>query len=86
MDSKIKGHKNLSMAIKNIKDNYAASGYEIVEMLGKEYNDGMKVIANFIPDEELETGKQIISRIIKPQVNFKGEMIQAAQIEVSVGE
>lgn len=86
MDSKIKGHKNLVQAIKNIKDNYAASGYELVEMLGKEYNEGMKVTANFTPSEDLETGKQIISRIIKPQVNFKGEMIQPAQIEVSIGE
>ena len=36
--------------------------------------------------KEMETGKQIITRIIKPQVNFNGKMIQAAQIEVSVGE
>lgn len=86
MDPKIKGHKHLTMAVKNIKDNFAANGYEIVDMLGKEYNEGMKVSANFVPSEDLETGKQIITRIIKPQVNFKGEMIQAAQIEVSVGE
>ena len=46
----------------------------------------MKVTANFRPDDTLKPGEQIISRTIKPQVNFKGEMIQAAQIEVSVGE
>jgi hypothetical protein len=83
MDSKIKGHKNLSMAIKNIKDNYAANGYEIVEMLGKDYSEGMKATVNFVQDEDFIDGKRIITRIIKPQVNYKGTMIQTAQIEVT---
>ncbi|WP_407532150.1 hypothetical protein [Elizabethkingia miricola] len=86
MDANTKGLKQLSASVKRIQDNFASNGYELVEMLGKEYNEGMKVIANFIPSEELDTGKQIITRIIKPQVNFKNEMIQSAQIEVSVGE
>ena len=58
----------------------------MIEMLNKPYDEGMKVVASFLPDENIETGKQIITRIIKPQVNFNGVMIQAAQIEVSVGE
>lgn len=86
MDNNTKGLKQLSASVKRIQDNFASNGYELVEMLGKEYNEGMKVIANFIPSEDLEAGKQIITRIIKPQVNFKGQMIQSAQIEVSVGE
>ncbi|KMQ68856.1 hypothetical protein ACM39_06105 [Chryseobacterium sp. FH2] len=86
MDANTKGLKQLSASVKRIQDNFASNGYELVEMLGKEYNEGMKVIANFVPSEDLETGKQIITRIIKPQVNFKGQMIQSAQIEVSVGE
>lgn len=86
MDESTKGLKQLGSSVKRIQDNFASNGYELVEMLGKEYNEGMKVTANFVPNEDIETGTQIISRIIKPQVNFKGEMIQAAQIEVSVGE
>ncbi len=86
MDEKTKGVKQLKASVKRIQDNFEANGYEIVDMLGKEYNDGMKVIANFIPSDKIETGKEIITRIIKPQVNYKGKMIQAAQIEVSVGE
>ena len=86
MDTNIKGLKQLSASVKRIQDNFASNGYELVEMLGKEYNEGMKVMANFIPNEDLESGKQIITRIIKPQVNYKNEMIQSAQIEVSVGE
>ncbi|ENA1807520.1 hypothetical protein ABF226_001953 [Flavobacterium psychrophilum] len=86
MDANTKGLKQLSASVKRIQDNFASNGYELVEMLGKDYNEGMKVIANFIPSEDIETGKQIITRIIKPQVNYKNEMIQSAQIEVSVGE
>jgi len=56
---------------------------KIVNMLGKPYNEGMKVVANFVPDDSLEEGKQIITGIIKPQINYRGVMIQAAQITVS---
>lgn len=86
MAADTRGLKQLLASVKRIRDNFASNGYELVDMLGKEYNDGMKATPNFIPSEDIEAGKQIITRIIKPQVNYKNEMIQAAQIEVSVGE
>jgi hypothetical protein len=86
MDSDTRGLKQLKNAVKSIKGNYLAKGYEIVEMLELEYKEGMNVTANFIPSDKIAKGKRIITRVIKPQVNFNGKMIQAAQIEVSVGE
>ncbi len=86
MDEGTKGLKQLAKAVERIRDNFASNGYEMVDMLGKPFDDGMKVTANFRPDETLAEGERIISRIIKPQVNFKGVMIQSAQIEVSQGE
>ena len=83
MDSSVKGHKQLSKSIAQMKDNLLANGYEIVDMLGKEYDEGMKVTANFIEDENIEVGKQIITGIVKPQINYQGVMIQSAQITVS---
>lgn len=83
MDASIKGYKQLAKAVERIKDNFKANGYEIVDMLGKPYNEGMKVIANFVVDENLEEGRQIITSITKPQINYNGQMIQAAQITVS---
>lgn len=83
MDKNVRGYKQLSKSIAQMKDNLKANGYELVEMLGKPYNDGMKVIANFIEDEELKEGMQIITSIIKPQINYEGIMIQSAQITVS---
>jgi cell division protein FtsL len=85
MDPEIKGLKQLAAAVKRIQDNFEAFGYELVDMRNKPYDEGMKVIANFKPDENLKEGEQIITRIIKPQVNYKGVMIQSAQVEVSVG-
>lgn len=83
MDQSVKGYKQLSKGVQRIKDNFKANDYEIVDMLGKPYQAGMKAAVTFVTDENLEPGQQIISRIIKPQVNYKQVMIQAAQIEVS---
>ncbi len=83
MDPKVRGHKQLSKSIEQMKNNLLANGYELVDMLGKPYNDGMRVTASFIEDEELAEGEQIVTAIIKPQINYKGKMIQSAQITVS---
>jgi hypothetical protein len=86
MDEKTKGLKQLSASVTRIQDNVASNGYEIVEMLGAPYDEGMILSATFVLDEDLEEGEQIITRIIKPQINYQGVMIQSAQIEVSQGE
>ena len=83
MDSSVKGYKQLSKAVERIKNNFLANGYEIIDMLGKPYNEGMKVVANFVPDDNLKEGEQIITGITKPQINYNGQMIQSAQITVS---
>lgn len=83
MDDSTRGLKQLSRSVKSIMDNLAANGYELVDMLGKEYNEGMKATVNFVQDESYTDGQRTITRIIKPQVNYKGAMIQTAQIEVT---
>lgn len=86
MDEGTKGLKQLGKAVDRIKDNFAANGYEMVDLLGKSFDDGMKLVANFRPDDSLKPDERIITRVIKPQVNYKGQMIQSAQVEVSQGE
>lgn len=83
MDPTIKGYKQLTKGVERIKDNFKAKGYEITDMLGKTYVEGMKVVANFVLDETLPEGSQIITGIIKPQIIYNGTMIQAAEITVS---
>lgn len=83
MDTSVRGHKQLMRTVQRMKDNFRVNGYEIVDMLGKPYDEGMKVIADFTIDESLPRGAQIIRGIRKPQVNFNGKMIQAAEITVA---
>lgn len=85
MDPTVRGRKQLAASVERIRDNFAAKDYEIVAMLGRPYDDGMKLIANFRPDDSRAEGERVITRIIKPQVNYRGVMIQAAQVEVSQG-
>lgn len=69
MDPSIKGYKQLAKAMQRIKDNFQANGYEIVDMLGKPYNEGMRVRADFVIDESLPLGIQKITSITRPQIN-----------------
>ncbi len=83
MDSSTRGYKQLIRSIQRMKDCFMTKGYEISDLLGKPYNEGMKVVANFVVDETLPEGDSIITGIIKPQIIYNGKMIQAAQITVS---
>jgi cytochrome c-type biogenesis protein CcmH/NrfF len=84
MDNEIKGLKPLVKGIERIKDNFKANGYDMVQLLDKEYDDGMNIdVINFIDDDTIPLGKKIITRIIKPQVNYRDVLIQRAQVDVS---
>jgi len=86
MDKSIKGYKHLKKYSESILDNLKAYGYEIPQLIGQNYNSGMNMVATLEFDDTIEKGKQIIKRIIKPQVNFDKKMIQAAKVIVSFNE
>ena len=86
MDTTIKGHKQLSASVKKLEQSLNSNNYELEALLNKPYDNGMNLQANFVIDENLKEGESIITRIIKPQINYKGKLIQAAQVEVSQGE
>lgn len=72
--------------LQKIKDELASQGYEMPELLGKQYHQGMKVIVtSSIPDESFAEGEEIITKVLTPQINKDGKMVQAAQVEVTVG-
>ena len=83
MDPATRGYKQLTRGVERIKNNFLAKGYEITDMLGKPYDEGMRVNADFVIDESLAPGAQIISSITKPQVIYNGNIIQKATITVS---
>ena len=83
MDKSVRGYRQLVQAKDRMINNVRANGYEIISLLGQEYNDGMQFQTRFVPDESLPEGKRIITGMIKMQVNYNGKMIQPAEIVVS---
>jgi len=86
MDASIKGYKQLAASVRKLEQSLNANHYQLEELLNKPYDNGMNLQANFVTDDNLKEGESTITRVIKPQINFKGKLIQAAQVEVSVGE
>ena len=63
MDPETKGLKQLEFAVDRILDNFQEKGYEMVDLLNKPYDEGMKVSAKFKHDNTLKQGEQIITGI-----------------------
>lgn len=86
LDPNSQDAKALKSSVKRLINTFKASQYDIIDLLGQKYDDGMKVIVvNAIEDKNLNQGEEVISRIIKPLVKFNGEQIQAAQVDISIG-
>lgn len=82
----VKGVKPLVKALDRLNESLRDKDYEVVELLGSKYVEGMTIQASFVPDDSLDAGEQVITKIVKPQVNYQDNIIQIAQVEVSIGE
>lgn len=86
MDTKIRGHRQLTIAVTNVYDNLRANGYEITDLLGKPYKDEMNMQASKEPDLSLNPGEQKIIRVIKPEILYNGKNIQRAEVIVAYND
>ena len=86
MDSSVRGVSNLKNRAAAIISSLKSKGYEFPKLLGERFCDGDNMIATMELDETLPAGTQIIKRVVKPQVMYKGKMIQAADVVVSYNE
>lgn len=60
-------------------------GYELIDLVGQPYVEGMNVIVEDAEvDETLPPGESIISYVRSPQVNKDGKMIQAAKVIIKI--
>jgi hypothetical protein len=86
MDEDIKGKKQIEKSLERIKDTFVVNHIEIKEMLRLPYNEGMNVkVQNWIENDKITEGEQMITRVIKPQVNILGKIYQNAEVEVTIG-
>lgn len=86
MPSNLNGIVQLAKSLDRLEGELNILGFELPVLLNKPYDDGMTVKARFIPSGNMKSGDQIITKVIKPQINYKGQLIQFAEVEVSTGE
>ncbi|MFA7122479.1 MAG: hypothetical protein WC212_00350 [Candidatus Delongbacteria bacterium] len=85
MDESVKGYKQLKAAAHRMKEHLNSKDYEIVELLGTKYDEGMNIEVTIVPDDKLEQGKMVITNIVKPQLKYKGKIIQSGEVTVNQG-
>ncbi|RLD60146.1 MAG: hypothetical protein DRJ05_05215, partial [Bacteroidetes bacterium] len=77
------GKNKLEEIVRRVEEQFDDSNYKIVDIKGKDYKPGMDVEVNSpIPKTKIGE-KLVVSKVIKPQVDFKGETIQKAIVEIS---
>ncbi len=86
MDSSVKGVSQLKNRAKALLATLNSKQYDIPEMLGREYHEGDNIVATMEFNEDLEPGTNRIKRVIKPQVSYKGKLIQAAEVVVEFND
>ena len=61
-----------------------SKGYEIIDLTNKDFNTGLNVkVINFVSDESLPPGKRTITKVIKPNIKYKGKVISQGDVEVT---
>jgi hypothetical protein len=85
MPSDINGIAQLSKSLDRLEEELNILGFELPVLLNKPYSEGMTVHARFIQSENLKSGEKIITKVIRPQINYKGQLVQVAEVEVSSG-
>lgn len=83
MDPDTKGRKQLLKSIERMKLHLKSSGIEVPQLLGQPYDAGLRADVQFVADETLPQGAQIITSVVRPQININGMIAQKAEIIVS---
>lgn len=86
MDPTVKGVSQLKNRAKAIMTTLNSKQYDIPDLLGKVYNEGDNIIATMELNEDMKEGTNRIKRVIRPQVSYKGKLIQVAEVFVEFNE
>jgi len=85
MPSDINGITQLLKSLDRLEEELNILEFEMPVLLNTPFDDGMTIKARFIPSESMKNGEKIITKVIKPQINYKGQLVQVAEVEVSIG-
>lgn len=81
----IRGITPLVKSLERLESQFNDDGYELIDLKGRSFVDGLAVKAIFVPSDDVRKDERIITKVIKPQINYNGIIIQESEIEVSVG-
>lgn len=79
------GKFQIMKSLERIEEELQIHGFEIINFLGESYDEGYSLRVHFIKSSLLTKKEKKITKVIKPQINYKGELIQMAEVEVSEG-
>ena len=85
MGSGVRGYKQLMRCVRDVKQGLRDHDYEMTDLLGRPYDGGMHVEAEFEPDDRLAAAERIVTRIDRPEVRYRGAMVQSASVKVGIG-
>ena len=81
----IKGITPLVKSLERLESQFNDDGYELIDLKGRPFVDGLAVKAIFVPSDDVGKDERIITKVIKPRIDYNGIIIQESEIEVSVG-
>ena len=71
----------LQGSLGRLRNYFNSSDYEITDFTGKDYDERIPMKRkDTIFDESLPLNKEVISKTLKPQIKFKGQVIQEAEV------
>lgn len=85
LPTETKGLTPLRKSLERLEAELNEQGYELIDYTGMDFDEGMSLNARVIPADDLESGQRVITKVIKPQINYRGLLNRPADVEVSVG-
>jgi hypothetical protein len=71
----------LTGSLMNLRNYFEKGHYEIIDFTGSDFDPNIPmVVVNSIFDDTLNFGREIISRTKKPQIKYKGNVIQKPEV------
>ena len=84
MDPSIRGHKKIVGCVRRVKNNLRAHGYEMIELVGRQFSSSMLMEVDYFVDDQIAPGNKVITQVNRPEIRFGEDTIQTAAVRVSV--
>ena len=85
MGSGVRGYKQLMRCVRDVKQGLRDHDYEMIDLLGRPYDRGMHLEPDFVSDDRLAAGERTVTQVDRPEVRYRGAIVQSASVKVAVG-